>query len=91
MSTPVAEIRWEDLNNRPGLEMNGFKAVLVPYESGAGNVKVSFNKGVVYTCLLKKTIIATDGVLPDQSAVDFAAEAAGDMLLVVGKITQGFV
>jgi hypothetical protein len=88
---PIAKLRLEDLNNRPGLEMNGWEAVIVPYVTGAGAIDVPYQIGTVYTCLLKETAITTKGQLPNMGAIDYAAETTGDLLLVLGKITQEFV
>lgn len=88
---PIAKLRLEDLNNRPGLEMNGWEAVIVPWVTGAGNIDVPYQVGTVYSCLLKKTDITTKGQLPDMGAIAYETEATGDLLLVLGKITQEFV
>lgn len=92
---PIAKLRLEDLFNRPGISQDGWQAEVIPYQAGvyaAGTgMGCSFKAGTVYTCLLKATTIATTKQLPDMSAVDFAAETSGDMLLVFGKQIQELV
>jgi hypothetical protein len=88
---PIAKLRLEDLNNRPGLEMNGWEAVIVPWVTGNKTIDVPYQIGTVYTCLLKKTVIADQGQLPDMGAIAYETEADGDLLMVIGKVTQEFV
>lgn len=90
-NVPIAALRLEDLNNRPGISMDGYQAELIPWVTGASNMGTTFLKGTVYACLLKAVTIATDNVLPDMGAVAYETEATGDMLLVIGKPVQKFV
>jgi hypothetical protein len=87
----LVRLRLEDLANKPGLEMNGYEAALIPWVTGAGAMECPFQAGTVYSCLLKKTTITTAGLLPDMGAIAYETEADGDLLLVIGKVTQEFV